>query len=193
MKYVTYFIIPWLSTMGLLWFVMPPSHPSWIKPLALSIVMLLQTVCFFIMLKLRVLDGTKEQQKRYFGLTEKLYTVTILTASAIYVKGIWVLSPASNPVWIKHLFLGLALLVLVGLALYFAFKKVDEYPDDRFYANLAKAASLTLLLMLVSLMVLSLVTFFVPFVLTAGMVLVFGAAMVLIFDIAFYAFEKRGG
>ncbi|AXQ79553.1 hypothetical protein DDV21_011020 [Streptococcus chenjunshii] len=193
MKYFTSIIIPWLSTMFIIWILTPPSQPSWIKHLVFLITMLLQLICFFIILKLQLFQKSEVQREPFFGLTEKLYTITIFTAFAVYIKGLWALTPDTDPVWIKHVFLGLGLAVFAGLTLYFAFKKVDELPDDRFYTNLAKAACFTLLLVLLSFIVLSLVTFFRPFTLTAGMVLIFSAAMIFIFDLAFYVFEKRGG
>ena len=83
--------------------------------------------------------------------------------------------------------------MLLAFFLYIAFKKVDEKPDDRFYTNLAKAACLTLILVLLSLMILTIITFFQPVTLTAGIILIFSAAMILAFDFAFFFFEKRGG
>lgn len=111
----------------------------------------------------------------------------------IYAKGIWVITPATNPRWIKDSFLGFGLLLLLAFFLYFVFKKIDEKPDDRFYTNLSKAACLTLCLVLLSLMILTIITFFYPFTLKAGIILIFGAAIILTFDFAFFFFEKRGG
>ena len=188
MKNKKWLYISWLPLMLLLWFLSPQSHPTWIKPTVCISVLLVQAVIFGFFRK----EAFQDPEDRYFGLTEKLYTMTILAAMGIYTKGIWTLTPNSNPIWIKHVILGLGLLILVIFFVYFAFKKVDEKPDERFYADLAKAACLTLTLMLACLMILSVITFFFPFTLTAGMVLIFGAVMILVFDIAFFLFEKRG-
>lgn len=174
--------------MAILGIATPASNPWWIKPLILAITILLQ----IILLSIFFLVSPNEKSEKYFGLTEKLYTCTLLAAIGVYTKGIWAITPDTHPVWLKHLFLGVGLLILVGFFLYFAFKKVDEKADDRFYMNLAKAASLTLILVLLSLIILSIITFFMPFTLNAGMVLIYGAAMILIFDISFWVFEKRG-
>lgn len=188
MKNKKWLYISWLPLMLLLWFLSPQSHPAWIKPTVFIIVLLVQSVILWFFHK----EAFQDPEDRYFGLTEKLYSMTIFAAMGVYTKGIWVLTPNSNPIWIKHVILGLGLLILVVFFVYFAFKKVDEKPDERFYANLAKAACLTLTLMLACLMILSVITFFFPFTLTAGMVLIFGAVMILTFDIAFFLFEKRG-
>lgn len=188
MKNKKWLYISWLPLMLLLWFLSPQSHPAWIKPTVFIIVLLVQSVILWFFHK----EAFQDPEDRYFGLTEKLYSMTIFAAMGAYTKGIWVLTPNSNPIWIKHVILGLGLLILVVFFVYFAFKKVDEKPDERFYANLAKAACLTLTLMLACLMILSVITFFLPFTLTAGMVLIFGAVMILTFDIAFFLFEKRG-
>lgn len=176
-------------TMIILGVATPTSNPWWIKPLILTITIILQLILLSILFRIQ----PNQRQQAYFGLTEKLYTCTLLATMGIYTKGIWAITPDTNPAWLKHLFLGLSLLILVGFFLYFAIKKVNEKADDRFYINLAKAASLTLILVLSSLMVLSIITFFMPFSLNAGMVLIYGATMIFIFDIGFWIFEKRGG
>lgn len=188
MKNKKWLYIFWLPLMLLLWFLSPQSHPAWIKFTVFIIVLLFQAVILWLFRK----EAFQAPEDRYFGLTEKLYSMTIFAAMGIYTKGIWAITPDTNPVWIKHVFLGLGLLILIAFFLYFAFKKVNERPDERFYADLAKAACLTLTLVLVCLMILSVITFFFPFILTAGMILIFGAAMILAFDIAFFLFEKRG-
>lgn len=183
---LTLTIVPFIAL--LLWLMMPKTTPWWEKLLALSINFGIGIIFLFHFLS----ETKKEKVEKYFGLTEKLYTCTLLAAMGVYTKGIWAITPDTHPVWLKHLFLGAGLLILVGFFLYFAFKKVDEKADDRFYMNLAKAASLTLILVLLSLIILSIITFFMPFTLNAGMVLIYGAAMILIFDISFWVFEKRG-
>ena len=175
---------------GTIWFLTPASNPAWIKISIFSGFLIYLLLIFLFISKLPKPD---QDEPFYFGLTEKLYTVTLFGAMGIYGKGIWVITPATNPGWIKDGFLGFGLVVLLAFFLYFAFKKVDEKPDDRFYTNLAKAACLTLGLVLLSLMILTIITFFQPFTLKAGMILIFSAAMILAFDFAFFFFEKRGG
>ena len=174
---------------GAIWLLTPTTDPTWIKNGIFAGFLIYLLLIFLFISKLPKPDP----ETFYFGLTEKLYTVTLLGAMGIYGKGIWVITPATNPSWIKDVFLGFGLFLLMAFFLYFAFKKVDEKPDDRFYTNLAKAACLTLGLVLLSLMILTIITFFQPFTLKAGMILIFSAAMILAFDFAFFFFEKRGG
>ena len=175
---------------GAIWFLTPTTDPTWIKNGIFAGFLIYLLLIFLFISKLPKPDP---DQPFYFGLTEKLYTVTLLGAMGIYAKGIWVITPATNPSWIKDGFLGFGLVVLLAFFLYFVFKKVDEKPDDRFYTNLAKAACLTLCLVLLCLMILTIITFFQPFTLKAGMILIFSAAIVLGFDFVFLVFEKRGG
>ena len=174
---------------GAIWLLTPSSDPTWIKNGIFAGFLIYLLLLFLFISKLPKPDP----ETFYFGLTEKLYTVTLFGAMGIYGKGIWVITPATNPSWIKDVILGFGLFLLMAFFLYFAFKKVDEKPDDRFYTNLAKAACLTLSLVLLSLMILTIITFFYPFTLQAGMLLIFSAAMILAFDFAFFFFEKRGG
>lgn len=174
-----------IAMMGLIWVTTPPSN---YKNLVFLIVIIVQTIIFTVLSRIKPLP--KEEQ--YFGLTEKLYTVTLFTAFAIYTKGIWALTPDTNPAWLKHFFLGAGLVILTLLALYFLFKKTTEKPDERFWLDMAKAGAVTLALILISLLVLSVVTFFSPFTLTAGMILIYAAAMIFTFDLTFFYFEKRG-
>ncbi len=187
-RYKWTFILTLLVTAAL-WIWTPPSNPNWVKHLVCAGAILFQLLLFLYFKRI----PAPNSKETYFGLTEKLYTVTLFTAFAIYTKGIWALTPDTDPIWLKHLVLGIGLTVLAALALYFLFKPVAEKPDDRFYMNLAKAASLTLVLVVASLMLLTIVTFFRPLTLNAGMVLIFGGAIIFAFDLAFFYFEKRGG
>ncbi|HFI0435295.1 TPA: hypothetical protein ACGOY9_000219 [Streptococcus suis] len=182
---------PYLFTIILMlsiWFLTPTSNSSWIKHLIFAITILVQMIVFAIISRIKPVP----KEDRYFGLTEKIYTVTLFTAFAIYTKGLWALTPDTNPIWLKHFFLGTGLAILTALALYFFFKKTKERPDERFWFDMAKAGAVTLAMILISLLVLSVVTFFVPFTLTAGMILIYAATMIFTFDLAFFYFEKQG-
>lgn len=178
------FIIGMVITIGI-WLFTPNSHPLWIKHTILGILSLYQIIIFIIFAKMK----TPPKEERHFGLTEKLYTLTLFLAMAIYIKGLWAILPFT---WITHLICGSCLFTMVLFFLYFAFKKVEERPDERFYADLSKAACLTLVVLLLGFLLLSVFTFFIPFTLQAGMILIFSAAMILVFDFAFFVFEKRG-
>ena len=188
MKNKKWLYISWLPLMLLLWFLSPQSHPTWIKSITFIIVLLVQAGILWFFRK----EAFQAPENRYFGLTEKLYTVTLFTAFAIYTKGLWVLTPDTKPIWLKHFYLGTGLVILSVLALYFFFKKTKEKPDERFWFDMAKAGAVTLAMILFSLLILSVVTFFVPFTLTAGMILIYATAMIFTFDLAFFYFEKQG-
>ena len=179
-----------LAFMLALWIFTPQSNPVWIKHLIFFLTIIQQSLIFWLF---RKQIARPSKKSNYFGLTEKLYTATIFAAIFIYTVGIWILAPATQPVWIKHLILGISCLIEIGTLLYFLFKKVDEKPDERFYSNLAKAACLTLFILFICLTLLTLITFFWPFTLTTGMVLIFFGIIILLFNIAFFHFEKRGG
>lgn len=175
-----------LPFMLLLYFLTPATHPASIKTIVFIITVCVQSIFLFIGYRL---NKNKTAEERYFGLTEKLYTTTLFAAMGIYIKGIWAIIP---PSLMGHLICGSMLLVMFVFFLYFALKKVEEKPDERFYADLAKAACLTLELIVLFLMILSVITFLMPFALTAGMILIFASTMILVFNIAFWIFEKRG-
>ncbi len=178
------FIIGMLLTVGI-WLFTPNSHPFWIKHTVLGALCLYQVIIFFVFARMK----TPAKEERYFGLTEKLYLLTLFLAMAVYTKGLWAILPFT---WVTHLSCGTSLAIITLFFLYFAFKKVEEQPDERFYADLAKAACLTLIALLLCFMVLSVFAFFIPFTLKAGMILIFSAIMILVFDLAFFFFEKRG-
>ena len=189
MKHIKKWLIwTWLPVMLLLWLLTPPSNSLWVKHTVFLVTITMQGLIFWLVSKAQ----SQEDEEKYFGLTEKLYGMTLFSAMAIYTKGIWIITPATSPIWLKHLFLGSGLFVLILCFLYFALKKVDEQADERFYMNLAKAACTTLVLIVLSLIVLSIVTFFLPFTLRTGMVLIFTASMIVFFDLFFLIFEKRG-
>ena len=65
----------------------------------------------------------------------------MFAASIFYTVGIWVATPSVSS-GIKEWILGIGLVIEVSVFGFFCFKNVKETPDERFYANLAKAASL---------------------------------------------------
>lgn len=187
-KKLLWILLACLTLTGLIWFLTPVSRPIWIKHVVLFGASLYQLIIFFYLTKLPIQD----KKERYFGLTEKIYSMTIMAAMTIYSVGIWILTPSTQPTQIKPLFLGTGLTALLGLLLYNTFKKIDEGPDDHFYANLAKTACFTLILILLSFLALGLISFFFPFTLTTGVILFFSAVTILVFDMVFFFFEKRG-
>ncbi|MGT2785714.1 hypothetical protein [Streptococcus merionis] len=134
----------------------------------------------------------KEQARHPFNLTSKVYLLTTLTASSIYTVGIWLTTPATNPSWLKSFFLGVGLLILLGLLLYYSLKPARETPDERFHANLSRAAlSLLLLILLLTLAFAIFLCQSGPKAISAGLVLIVLGALCLLFGIFFFIFETR--
>ena len=46
-----------------------------------------------------------KKQAQEFGLTGKLYTLTVLVAMSMHTVGIWILTPVSTPPLIKNIFI----------------------------------------------------------------------------------------
>lgn len=101
MKHIKKWLIwTWLPVMLLLWLLTPPSNPPWIKHTVFLVTITMQGLIFWLVSKVQ----SQEDEEKYFGLTEKLYGMTLFTAMAIYTKGIWIITPATSPIWLKHLF-----------------------------------------------------------------------------------------
>ena len=98
----------------------------------------------------------KDKGKTIFDLSAKLYTILVLAASIFYTVGIWVATPSESS-GIREWILGIGLVIEVIVFGFFSLKNVKETPDERFYANLAKAASLMLVFTLGALMILTVI------------------------------------
>ncbi|AWN19716.1 hypothetical protein [Streptococcus sobrinus] len=176
----------WVPTLILLYFLTPASTPAWIKGLVFTVTGLFLALIFGIMSSVRLVN-TKE---RSFGLAEKLYLSTLFFAMAIYSLGLEMLTPATHPAWLKEGILGAAFFLLLFLGAYFCWKKTSERPDERFYQDLAKAASLSLGLIICSLLGLAVITIWFPFALTPGGLLIYIGALLTLFAVCFWVFEK---
>ena len=134
----------------------------------------------------------KGKGKTIFDLSAKLYTVLLFAASIFYTVGIWVATPSVSS-GIKEWILGIILVIEVILFGLFSLKNVKETPDERFYANLAKAASLMLVFILGTLMILAVIIGYMgPLTLYIGQIFISIAALISIFAVVYLILERRG-
>ncbi len=134
----------------------------------------------------------KGKGKIIFDLSVKLYTILVFAASIFYTVGIWVATPSVSS-GIKEWSLGIGLVIEVIAFGFFSLKNVKETPDERFYANLAKAASLMLVFILGTLMILAVIIGYMgPLTLYMGQIFISIAALICIFAVVYFILERRG-
>lgn len=134
----------------------------------------------------------KGKEKIIFDLSAKLYTILVFAASIFYTVGIWLATPSESS-GIKEWILGIGLVIEVILFGFFSLKNVKETPDERFYANLAKAASLMLVFTLGALMILTVIIGYMgSLTLYMGQIFISIAALICIFAVVYFILERRG-
>ena len=134
----------------------------------------------------------KGKGKIIFDLSAKLYTILVFAASIFYTVGIWVATPSVSS-GIKEWILGIILVIeVIGFG-FFSLKNVKETPDERFYANLAKAASLMFVFILGALMILAVIIGYMgSLTLYMGQIFISIAALICIFAVVYLILERRG-
>ena len=134
----------------------------------------------------------KGKEKIIFDLSAKLYTILVFAASIFYTVGIWLATPSVSS-GIKEWILGIGLVIEVILFAFFCLKNVKETPDERFYANLAKAASLMFVFILGALMILAVIIGYMgSLTLYMGQIFFSIAALICIFAVVYLILERRG-
>ena len=134
----------------------------------------------------------KGKGKIIFDLSAKLYTILLFAASIFYTVGIWVATPSESS-GIKEWILGIGLVIEVIVFGFFCLKNVKETPDERFYANLAKAASLMFVFILGALMILAVIIGYMgSLTLYMGQVFISIAVLICIFAVVYFILERRG-
>lgn len=134
----------------------------------------------------------KGKGKIMFDLSAKLYAILVFAASIFYTVGIWVANPSESS-GIKEWILGIGLVIEVIVFVFFSLKNVKETPDERFYANLAKAASLMFVFILGALMILSVIIGYMgSLTLYMGQIFISIAALIFIFAVVYFILERRG-
>ena len=134
----------------------------------------------------------KGKEKIIFDLSAKLYAILVFAASIFYTVGIWVANPSESS-GIKEWILGIGLVIEVIVFVFFCLKNVKETPDEHFYANLAKAASLMFVFILGALMILAVIIGYMgSLTLYMGQIFISIAALICIFAVVYFILERRG-
>ncbi|WP_311515313.1 DUF3796 domain-containing protein [uncultured Streptococcus sp.] len=134
----------------------------------------------------------KSKRKIIFDLSAKLYTILVSAASIFYTVGIWVATPSESS-GIREWILGIGLVIEVIVFSFFSLKNVKETPDERFYANLAKAASLMFVFILGALIILAVIIGYMgSLTLYMGQIFISIAALIFIFAVVYFILERRG-
>lgn len=134
----------------------------------------------------------KGKGKIIFDLSAKLYTILVSAASIFYTVGIWAATPSESS-GIKEWILGIGLVIEVILFGFFSLKNVKETPDERFYANLAKAASLMFVFILGALIILAVIIGYMgSLTLYMGQIFISIAALICIFAVVYFILERKG-
>ena len=134
----------------------------------------------------------KGKGKTIFDLSAKLYAILLFAASIFYTVGIWVATPSESS-GIKEWILGIGLVIEVILFAFFCLKNVKETPDERFYANLSKAASLMFVFILGALIILAVIVGYMgSLTLYMGQIFISIAALICIFAVVYLILERRG-
>ena len=134
----------------------------------------------------------KGKGKIIFDLSAKLYAILVFAASIFYTVGIWVANPSESS-GIKEWILGIGLVIEVIVFVFFSLKNVKETPDERFYANLAKAASLMFVFILGALMILAVIIGYMgSLTLYMGQIFISIAVLICIFAVVYVILERRG-
>ena len=134
----------------------------------------------------------KGKGKIIFDLSAKLYTILVFAASIFYTVGFLVATPSESS-GIREWILGIGLVIEVIVFIFFCLKNVKETPDERFYANLAKAASLMFVFILGALTILAVIIGYMgSLTLYMGQIFISIAVLICIFAVVYVILERRG-
>ena len=134
-------------------------------------------------------NGVRE--RKIFSIKEKLNGILVLSASSIYTLGIWLSTPPAG--FLKEIVMAVGLLVQLIFLGYFILRKADEEADERFYANLSKAAMTAFASSIVVLLTLALLLTIVKgLYIPGGIFFIVAGVLVLLFNFVFMYLESRG-
>ena len=134
-------------------------------------------------------NGVRE--RKIFSIKEKLNGILVLSASSIHTLGIWLSTPSAG--LLKEIVMAVGLLVQLIFLVYFISRKADEEADERFYANLSKAAMTAFASSIVVLLTLALLlTIMKELYIPGGIFFIVAGVLVLLFNFVFMYLESRG-
>ena len=182
--------------------------PLWILVLCGDWAVLSGAVRFSLLEKLILIGGTgiglffatwgalkskqnEVRERKIFSIKEKLNGILVLSASSIYTLGIWLSTPPAG--LLKEIVMAVGLLVQLVFLGYFILRKADEQADERFYANLSKAAMTAFASSIVVLLTLALLlTIMKELYIPGGIFFIVAGVLVLLFNFVFMYLESRG-
>ena len=182
--------------------------PLWILVLCGDWAVLSGVVRFSLLEKLILIGGTgiglffatwgalkskqnEVRERKIFSIKEKLNGILVLSASSIYTLGIWLSTPPAG--LLKEIVMAVGLLVQLVFLGYFILRKADEQADERFYANLSKAAMTAFASSIVVLLTLALLlTIMKELYIPGGIFFIVAGVLVLLFNFVFMYLESRG-
>ena len=182
--------------------------PLWILVLCGDWAVLSGLVRFSLLEKLILIGGTgvglffatwgilkskqnEVRERQIFSIKEKLNGILVLSASSIYTLGIWLSTPPAG--FLKEIVMAVGLLVQLVFLGYFILRKADEQADERFYANLSKAAMTAFASSIVVLLTLALLlTIMKELYIPGGIFFIVAGVLVLLFNFVFMYLESRG-
>lgn len=182
--------------------------PLWILVLCGDWAVLSGIVRFSLLEKLILIGGTgiglffatwgvlkskrnEVRERKVFSIKEKLNGILVLSASSIYTLGIWLSTPPAG--FLKEIVMAVGLLVQLIFLGYFILRKADEQADERFYANLSKAAMTAFASSIVVLLTLALLlTIMKELYIPGGIFFIVAGVLVLLFNFVFMYLESRG-
>ena len=131
------------------------------------------------------------RERKIFSIKEKLNGILVLSASSIYTLCIWLSTPPAG--LLKEIVMAVGLLVQLVFLGYFILRKADEQADERFYANLSKAAMTAFASSIVVLLTLALLlTIMKELYIPGGIFFIVAGVLVLLFNFVFMYLESRG-
>lgn len=131
------------------------------------------------------------RERKIFSIKEKLNGILVLSASSIYTLGIWLSTPPAG--LLKEIVMAVGLLVQLVFLGYFILRKADEQADERFYANLSKAAMTAFASSIVVLLTLALLlTIMKELYIPGGIFFIVAGVLVLLLNFVFMYLESRG-